>query len=377
MVTTVYQTASPRLWMLPRPPASATVTKIAPATNSANEAPRISGKFDRPSARPRSASTREVSPNDRAPSRRTASAGPLHLDLAFRPTRLVRGLREHRGPAIRAAVGELVPRAVTAALDARPAVHQLALRQRAALMRAGVVQRVDALALSHHDERLRAGPRLRRRVLGDVADVERLPLRPTAPPGVAVDLAAHVEHELAAQIGGDGDQQEADAGEPHLTVRDERRPLQIAHAERYEVEDGGDQHQRRVHAADALALAAQIDVVGVADQRRAEHGHEADGRRPRRAGRLPGEIEDEPHDERADGHVGDERMQRMSEPRAVQQIPQRWEWSVDRAEDLLEEISQRVGPDRLGVDDRREQLADHARESCTMRTKERLDARTA
>src|SRR6266540_2555414 len=304
MVTTVYQTASPRLWMLPRPPASATVTKIAPATNSANEAPRISVKFDRPSARPRSASTREVSPNDRAPSRRTASAGPLHLDLAFRPTRLVRGLREHRGPAIR-------------------------------------------------------------------ADVERLPLRPTAPPGVAVDLAAHVEHELAAQIGGDGDQQEADAGEPHLTVRDERRPLQIAHAERYEVEDGGDQHQRRVHAADALALAAQIDVVGVADQRRAEHGHEADGRRPRRAGRLPGEIEDEPHDERADGHVGDERMQRMSEPRAVQQIPQRWEWSVDRAEDLLEEISQRVGPDRLGVDDRREQLADHARESCTMRTKER------
>ncbi len=84
--------------------------------------------------------------------------------------------------------------------------------------------------------------------------------------------------------------------------------------------------------------------------------------------RLCGEIEDRSDDERADRDVRQRRMQRMSEPRPMQKIAEPREGSIDRAEDALHKIAERVGPHGLRVQQRLEPAAEHAQRFCTMRT---------
>src|SRR4029078_9513061 len=85
-----------------------------------------------------------------------SSAGSLDLDLAALTSHVVARLREDRGSAIHAALRELDARAVALALDALSVVDELALRERAPLMRTRVMQREDLLAAPHDQERLRA-----------------------------------------------------------------------------------------------------------------------------------------------------------------------------------------------------------------------------
>src|SRR6185503_82845 len=91
--------------------------------------------------------TRTVSPNDRPLD--ASSAAPLDLDLAFLAANVVVRLREDRGSAVHAAIGKVEARSMALALDALSVVDELALRERASLMRTRVMQREDLLAAPH------------------------------------------------------------------------------------------------------------------------------------------------------------------------------------------------------------------------------------
>src|SRR6266540_2158746 len=222
--------------------------------------------------------TRTVSPNDRPLD--ASSAAPLDLDLAFRAANVVVRLREHRGSAVHAAIRELEARSMALALDAFFFVDELALRERAPLMRTRVVQGEDLLAPPHDDERLRACLGLRRLVLGHAIDIERLPFRAAAAPGMTIDLAAEIEDQLAAEIAADDHEEEPDAGRPLGAAGEEWPPAQ-SRTQRDDIEDERNEHRGRVEAADALARAIEVDVVGIASERCGEHAEQSDADRTR------------------------------------------------------------------------------------------------
>ena len=92
--------------------------------------------------------------------------------------------------------------------------------ERAAGMGALVVEGEDRVALAHEDEVLDAELGLDRHPLGDVADLERRPLRAGRPPGMAVDHVAEREHDVAP-----GERAGRQDEERHDRQRDRDRPV--------------------------------------------------------------------------------------------------------------------------------------------------------
>src|SRR5437773_7419796 len=129
-------------------------------------------------------------------------------------------------------------------------------------MRAGVVEREDLLASPHHDERLCACLRLRGLGLRNAVDVERLPFRAATAPRMAIDLAAQIEDELAAEITTHHHEQKAQTGRPLRAAREEWPPAQ-SRTDRDHIKDERDEHRGRVQAADPFARALEVDVIGV------------------------------------------------------------------------------------------------------------------
>ena len=215
-------------------------------------------------------------------------------------------------------------------------------------MGADVVEGLQGRAPPYHDERLRAGLGLHRFVRGDLREVERGPLRPTAAPGVAIDLGPEVVHELATYVCAADDDEEADHREPDLG---RRRHGTEPHEERHEIEDERHEHEGRVDSPEPARLALEVDVVGVPRKRREQHEYDPDADRGGRRGALARKIEHQRDDVRADRYVGDRRVERMAEPHAVQQIFDRRHRPVERGEDRDEELTERIGPYGLRVED--------------------------
>jgi hypothetical protein len=65
-------------------------------------------------------------------------------------------------------------------------------------------------------------------------------------------------------------------------------------------------------------------------------------------------------------------MHRMAEPGAVKQIAERREGTIERAEDALHQVAERISPGRLRIQDGLEPAAEHAPRLCRMRTNARL-----
>src|SRR3954454_7237540 len=82
----------------------------------------------------------------------TLTRRELYLHLSVLLPYLIGGLRARGGPALDRAVAQAEARAVAAALD-RLAVELTGLRERAATVRAAVVDRVHVLAVAHEQAR--------------------------------------------------------------------------------------------------------------------------------------------------------------------------------------------------------------------------------
>ena len=170
---------------------------------------------------------------------------------------------------------------------------------------------------------------------------------------MAIDLAAQIEDELAAEITTHHHEQKAQTGRPLRAAREEWPPAQ-SRTDRDHIKDERDEHRGRVQAADPFARALEVDVIGVPRERGRQHTQESHADRPRRRDGLARQVENGGDDQCADRDVGDHRMHGMAEPRPVQQVAQAGERTVHRAEDALEDVAERVGPDGLRIQQRLE-----------------------
>src|SRR5258708_26506617 len=147
----------------------------------------------------------------------SALADPAGLELSLGPPHPGRRLVERRRPGHDGPVGEREPRAMTGALDG--VADDRPVRERAAGGRAHVVKRREPVPLAHEHQRLSAGLRLRRPALGDLAHVERGPVRAAAAPRVAVDHLAEGEDEVAPDVRAGDDEGVAERREENGLVR--------------------------------------------------------------------------------------------------------------------------------------------------------------
>ena len=233
-------------------------------------------------------------------------------------------------------------------------------------MRAGVVEGLDRLADPDEHEGLRARLRLRRLTLRELADVEGRPLRPTRSPGVPVDHVPEREDELATDVRPHGDAEVAERREDRRLRRRPRHDVET-HGKRDEVEDEGGQHERGVHPAVLPGLGVvglvQVDEPG---ERGEDQARDAQERGHVRAVVDAEQIEDERDGQSADRHVGEERMERVPEPGAVQDAPEPrrpHHEAVDRRVEvgdpdaplpLVEQLSSDEAPDHVEPPRRRE-----------------------
>src|SRR5207237_8023054 len=101
--------------------------------------------------------------------------------------------------------------------------------------------------------------------------------------------------------------------------------------------------------------------VGRAAKRREQHEYDPEADRGGRRGALARKIEHQRDDVRADRYVGDRRVEWMAEPHAVQQIFDRRHRLVERGEDRDEELTERIGPYGLRIEDPLDDPVQHAR----------------
>ncbi len=224
-------------------------------------------------------------------------------------------------------------------------------------MRARVVKRRDAVPLAHEHQRLRAGLRRRRPALGDLAHVERGPVRAAAAPRVAVDHVAEGEDEVAPDVRAGDDEGVAERREENGLVRLARR-VPVADDQRERVADHRDEHQRGVDTPVLAGLAVGLVEVDDARDGGEDEAGKPEERRDVRAVVDTQQIEDQRDRERADRHVGEQRVERMAEPGTVQEAAQPFR-ADDGSADRRVEVGDADAPVPLVEQRPADEAADH------------------
>ena len=129
--------------------------------------------------------------------------------------------------------------------------------------------------------------------------------------------------------------------------------------ERDREEHERDDHQRRVDRRPHPGGAVGVGVVGEADDGGAEHRQDADQQRDVRPDRLADDVEDQRDGQRADRDVGQGRVNRVAQPRPVEEVLHRPHRPEQRRQPAVVEVAERPSPARLGVDEPRHEATDH------------------